>query len=31
MVVEKRRVTRGGKNIIFRKGGGNKYRFRTEK
>jgi hypothetical protein len=30
MEVEKRRVVRGGKNIIFRGGGGNKYRFRTE-
>jgi hypothetical protein len=30
MGVEKQRVARGGKNIIFRRRGGNKYRFRTE-
>ncbi len=30
MGVEKRHVARGEKNIIFRRGGGNKYRFRTE-
>jgi hypothetical protein len=28
--VEKRRVARGEKNIIFRRGGGIKYRFWTE-
>jgi hypothetical protein len=30
MRVEKQHVTRGGKNIIFRRGGGEKYLFWTE-